>query len=477
MNSQATTLSSPTFEDRVTGEELRVSLGRIVFAWGFGSVYMTTISGAVYAAWVRQLSTNDVLFGALAAALPFMSFLQVIAARRIEKYGKRKRHMIVNQTIGRSLWLVAALTPLAGIYFPHHFSKSGLFQFVLICIASAAVFQALSGPAFFSWMSDLVPERVRPTFFARRLQVGTLAAIGAAIAGGLVADRFPSQQVLCWILALAALAGLVDIAFFFGVAEAPMPARLDSDGNETAAPPFWESMREPLREPAMRNFLLFVSLMMAGFGLQGPFLWIHSLETLHLSKTTAALAVTVAPLLGMAWSVHFWRSMIQNYGTRPLMRLCAVGLIFVPLAWMFAGPGEWFWLAVATFFSGAMYGGLELSNQTLLTVIVPQFPRPTLVALFSIAAGVSFAAASILGGVLAQYLQGIKWEIGSFECGNFHVLLLCSMLVRVINAFLIAPGLQVPASAPTLETVKDIIPELAQSFADLLTRPIAKTGK
>ncbi|HEX8552537.1 MAG TPA: MFS transporter [Abditibacteriaceae bacterium] len=463
--------------DRVGGDELRVSLARIITAWGFGAVYVNTIGGAIYTAWVRQLSTNDVLFGTLAAALPFMSVLQVVAARLIEKHRKRKRQMIVNQLIGRTLWLVAALAPLAWIYFPERFSKVQIVNLVFLCIATSGVFQALSGPAFFSWMSDLVPERVRPTFFARRLQVGTLAAVGASVIGGLIADNFPHLPVYCVVLALAAVAGIVDIACFFRVAEPPMMPRTDDEGNVVETPPFWESVREPLRDPAVRHFLLFVSLLMAGYGLQGPFLWLHSLENLGLSKTITGVIVNIAPLLGMAWSLTFWRSAIRSYGTRPVMRLNALGLVFIPLAWLFAGRGEWISIAVITFLSGCMAGALELSNQTVLSGIAPNFPRPTLVALFSIAAGVSFAVASILGGVLAQFMRGYEWEIGGFSILNFHVLFLCSMLVRVINAFVVAPRLYEPTSTPTIEAFKDILPELAQSLADLLTRPLAKSGK
>lgn len=473
MNS-AHSLSQPTQENRVPSDELRVSLTRIIFAWGFGSISATTLSGAVYTAWVRQLSTNDVLFGALAAVLPFMSFLQVIAARRIQKHRKRKRHMIVNHFVGRSLWLVATLAPLSAIYYPQTFSRAAVFNVVLICIAAAGVFQAFAGPAFFSWMADLIPERVRPTFFTRRLQVGTIAAIIAALVGGLVADYFPSQEVLCWILALAALAGLVDILSFIGVAEAPMPQRVDEAGTEVAEPPFWEAIREPLQDGAVRTFLLFVSLTMAGFGLLGPFLWLHAMENLSFSKTLAGLVVNVAPLLGMAWSLHFWRGIIKSYGTRPAMRLCAIGLIFVIPPWIFAGRGEWMALTAATFLSGTMSGAFELTNQTLLTGIAPRFPRPTLIALFSIAAGVSFALASIVGGALSQFMRGYEWQIGGFVIVNFHVLFLASMLLRVVTAFCVAPRLQEPESTPTLETLKDVIPEMAQSLADLLTRPLAK---
>jgi MFS family permease len=480
MNSVAKPTSSifETSDDRVSGGDLRVSMTRVIMAWGFGAVYMNTIGGAIYTVFVRSLSTDDFLYGLLAAALPFMSILQVISARVIERTGHRKRQMMVNQLIGRFLWLMAALLPLLWVYFPERFSKSGIFYMVMICVASSGVFQALAGPAFFSWMADLIPDRVRPTFFARRMQVGTLASCCAALLGGLVADNFGSLPVYCAVLALAAVAGLIDTAMFFGVKEptASIPANRESaePGEQLS---FFASIREPLREPAVRSFLLFVSALFVGYGLQGPYLWLHSLEYLKLSKTGTGFIVNIAPLLGIAWSLVFWKGAVKKYGTRPIMRLSSFGLIFIPAGWFFSQPDSWFTVALFTCVSGMLAGAIDLCMQTLVTGIAPNVPRPTLAALFSIAAGCSFALASIFSGWIARYLQGMHVELWGHTLINYHVLFLCAILMRIINAFFIAPRLQEPDSLSTLETVKEIIPELAQSFADLLTRPISRKAE
>lgn len=482
--------SSPP--ERLPSDEVRISVVRAIAAWGFGAAFFNVVSGAIYTSFIRLLSTSDFLFGALAAAWPLTSFLQVMAARIVERTGHRKRQMIVCGIIARALWFVAALMPLLWLRFPDHLSKSGTFYLVLICIATSGLFQAFTGPAFFSWMADLVPERVRPSFFARRMQVGTFVALLVSVAAGLIADNFQRiewindhfqpLEVYSILLAIAALAGIADVAMFIGVKEPPPAPRYDVNGevmpdHRTHQPPLLASLREPLRDPAIRNFLIFVSLLMAGYGLQGAFLWLHALYYLGLSKTVTGIIVSGAPLLGMSCGMPFWSKVIKRYGTRPVMRMCSVGLVFVPIGWITAQPGEWTTIALMTFLSGFLAGAIELSNQNLVTGLSPHVPRATMAALFSIAGGLSFGLASLLGGKLAEFLYGMRQPFMGMTIINYHVLFLCSMLVRIINATIVAPRLREPASTSTLDTVKEIIPEIAQSFADLLTRPIIRNNQ
>ena len=481
--------------ERLPAEQVRVSMTRVIMAWGFGAVFFNVTNGAIYTVFIRSLSTDNFLYGALASALPLMSFLQVLAARQVEKTGRRKRQMMWNGLIGRSLWLLAALIPLFWLQFPHLISRAQISHLVLLCVAVSAMFQAFTGPPFFAWMADLIPERLRSTFFARRMQVGTMAALFVSLGVGVVADNFQSWQsaleargwpfhlqnleLYCGLMALAGVCGILDIALFWGVRE-PRSRHMEGEGDDAKMPPLpplMHSLKEPLRDPAIRRFLMFVSLLMMGYGFAGPFMWLHALEHLELSKTATGFIVNVAPLLSIVWGMSFWSGVIKRYGTRPVMRLCSIGLVFIPVAWITAQPGDWLALSAMTFLSGFFAGAIDLSNQTLIMGLSPQTPRSTLTALFSIAAGLSFAFATLTGGWISRYLAGYEYSWQGIEINNYQVCFLCAILVRIVNAAVMAPRLREPEATSTMETVKEIVPELAQSFADLLTRPLRVRGE
>jgi len=457
--------------DRLALDEVRVSMSRIIAAWGFGATFVTLTGGAVYTAFARKLGASDFEFGVLAAALPMMSFLQVLAARVVEKSGRRKRQMVIPNLISRMLWVVAALIPLFSELYPGTIGKRVVLYSVMSCLILAGAAGSLGSPAFFAWLGELVPQRVRPTFLAKRVQVGTWVALIAALAGGWLADHFSSLSAYSIILALAGVAGVIDILFFLTVhvppRTVPHPDKL---------PPLWQSLKEPLRDRPVRIFLIYNGVFMFSAGLFGPFTWLHSMERLGFSKTMTNLILLVAPLLAVAVSTRFWAEVIKRHGNRPVIRLSAVSLAIVPLIWFLAhdiseGPWmSWGMLLIMTFSVAAVASGFDLANANLMMRLSPHLPRPTVSALTFIASGMSYAAGTWSGGALAEWLGDKPYQLFDFGMTNYHVLFLCALVVRLINAAFIAPLLDEPTANTTRETAKDIIPDFALSLGARLIR-------
>jgi MFS family permease len=359
--------------------------------------------------------------------------------------------------------------------FPDAVPRARVLPLVVGCILLSGACQAFSVPAFYSWMADLIPGRVRTSFFVRRMQLGTCIAIAASLAGGYIADTYPDINVYSTILALGGVLGVLDIALFIGVREpapSPRPGNINVLAQAPNAPPFWASLREPLHDRAVRNFLTFVSITMLSAGLVGPFMWLHALEYWHLSKTTAGLLLTVAPLLGIVSTSRFWGQVIKRYGNRPVMRLIAVGLIVVPLHWLGVRPSEsgvaelWGTFFVMTFGVGSLWAALDLTNQNLLLGLSPHIPRSTLSAVFAITTGLSFAVAAWAGGALAHWLtlRGFECEIFGVEVIKYHILFAAALVLRVVNALVIAPRLHEPAATATMDAVREMVPEMIDSF-------------
>jgi MFS family permease len=463
--------SSETGSERLPVETVRLSMGRVVMAWGFGAAFFNLTMGAIYTSFVLRLGGDERVLGFLFAALPLMSFLQVISARMIEKTGQRKRQMMIAGLVGRSLWMIMPLFPMFVHWFPRVIQREHVLPMVIGCVLLSSVCQAFTGPAFFAWMSDLVPARVRPRFFAERMRVGTTAAIFTALASGYIADRYTSNEVLYGLLVFAGFCGLMDVALFIGVKEPPV----DGMPKNEKLPSVRASLGEALSDSNVRRFLAFVSLLCIGYGLTGAISWLFALEYLNYPKTTAALVLNIGPLLGVALTSSFWGAMIKRYGNRPVIRLCSVGIAIVPLGFITAQNNTWFWLWVVTFFSGIVAAGIELTNVNQITSLAPHIPRSTMTAIFSITAGLSMAAASLLSGQLAHMLRWVddmEFQPFGLEIVNYHLLFGLALLLRLFNAVFVAPRLQEPTATPTLEAVKEMVPEIIQALAERLSRPV-----
>ncbi|RYG65112.1 MFS transporter [bacterium] len=450
-------------------------MSRVIFGWAFGAVFFQLSAGAVYAAFARQLGATEAVFGFLSGVYQLMGWVQIPAARLLEGSVGARAMMLTAGLICRLMWVLAAMLPLLNRVFPEVVTRSAMLPMFIGCLVLSSIGQAFTGPSFFAWMSALVPDRVGPTFWARRHQVGTVVAIFAVLIGGGIADR--AGLIKEWsngeitplltyslLLTVAALCGVMDIAAFIGVKEPP------SAGPKIKQPPFLASMRIPLRERAVRNYLIFTIFGMMGFASTGPLLWLFCLEHLEFDKTQTGFLLTICPLLGVACSAKWWGGIAKIHGTRPMVRFASVGLIIVPLCWLFALPESKVGLAIMLFGSGILVTAYEISNLNFMTRACPHLARPTLVALFSICAGMTFALTSWGCGIAAEQLSFWHMEIAGIEFANFHLIFAFSLLPRTINALFLAPRLEDNSASSTREAMSEVGASLAAAFGPRFTR-------
>ena len=462
---------------RLRPVQLRLSMQRVIIGWGFGAIFFQLSAGAIYAAFARQLGATEAQFGFLAGIYPLMGFLQIPAARMLQGRVGTRQMMLVAGLLCRLLWVTAAALPWLHRLAPTWMTREMLLPMFMACVVLLSVGQAFTGPSFFVWMSGLVPGRVGPSFWARRYQIGTLAGIGAVLIGGWLGDsagwvkeatngEIPPLLFYSLILMAAAVCGVLDVAMFFGVSEAP-----DEDENKAdELPPLWASIVEPLREPMVRSYLAFVVVSMLGFATTGPLLWLFCLETLEFSKTQTGFLLTVCPLLGMAISSKWWGQIAKTYGTRPMQRFASIGLILIPISWVFAQPTSAVSLALVLFLSGVLVAAFEISNLNFVTRAAPHLPRPMLTALFSICGGTTFALTAWASGSLAGATKGVHFDVAGIEFVNYQLIFALSILPRVLNAFVLAPRLQEPSSLAMRAAVNEAGGTLVGAFGARFSR-------
>ena len=460
---------------RLRADDIRLSMSRVITGWAFGAMFFQLSAGPVYASFARQLGLSESMFGFLAGVYPLMGFVQLLAARMLEGRITARAMMLWAGLICRSLWVVAAALPFVHRLAPNLLPRASLVPVFVFCVVLSSIFQAFTGPSFFVWMSELVPGRVGPSFWAKRHQVGTVAGIAAVLLGGFVADQgalvkqwtggsVPPLLLYSAILIVAAIFGVVDIAAFFGVRETANHAPRDEKL------PLWESLITPLRERQVRNYLAFTILSMVGFATTGPLTFLFCLEHLELSRTQTGLLLTIGPLVGVALSAPMWGRIAKVHGTRPMLRFASLFMVLVPVAWIVASRENIVAVAVVIFLSGAFAAAYEIANMNFITRACPHLSRPTVTALFSLCAGASFALSSTLAGFVAQRLDDWHFHFAGLSFVNFHVVFTFSLLPRLLNALWIAPKLQEEDATPTREAVLEVGGSMAQAFGARFTR-------
>jgi Na+/melibiose symporter-like transporter len=365
------------------GWPLRRQLGTITFAWMFGAVWFNVTTGAPLTLLAKGLGASPAQFGIL-ASLPYVAaLLSVAGSLLVERTGNRKRVFLDAHYAQRSLTLVVAVAPLLLLhwYGPAAAPRAVTLLLALVFLMHAS--GATGGPAWVSWMADVVPARVRGAYFARRRQWGILTAVPAALLVGLGLDRLvaagashaadgtaggpllanvPAIVLGCSALfAVVAFFGLVDIACFQNIPHAPKPPRRGSE--------LLRAMVAPLRDKPFLAMSGFVGAMNFTVGFTNQFATLYVIDRLKVDNVHAQLLLLVAPMALQLVMLPAWGAAVDKVGKKPLMVVAAAGLVPMAFGWCLMGRGQALlgadttWLAYLLFAGGTvLWTGVDVAN-------------------------------------------------------------------------------------------------------------------
>ncbi len=431
-------------------------------AWVFGAVWMTATTGAPLTLFAEGLHATPMQFGLL-AALPYLAaLLSMPSSLFIERTGHRKGVFLLSLYFQRLMWFPLAVAPIWIIF---HFGPTAHANAVLVFLALTLLMhcgQGVGGPAWASWMADLVPRRVHGTYFSQRRRWGILSSIPAALLVGWVLDQKVGPNhtpgALGWcaiIFCCGAVCGLVDIAMFQFVPEMP--------GEPAVAGGWMRALREPLRD---RQFLYvggFVAVLTFALSFMAQFQTLFLLEVCKVRDTTAQMMLVVTPMLAQLLVLPAWGAAADRMGKRPMLLIAALGLAPVTLGWCFVSSSN-AWLGYILSAVGmALWAGVEVANLSL--VLGTSGSRR------GRAGGSGFAAVNTLlinvaglfggltAGLLAQRLTAWSWRpVVAWRAFSFYDLLFAgSGVLRLAAAVVFIPLIHEPTARTCTETLRFLV--------------------
>ncbi len=466
----------------LSGKPLRRAMSLVTIAWLFGAVWMHAIAGSPLTIFATRLGCSNFEFGLL-AAMPFVAaLLSLPASVLIDRSGRRNTIFFLGLYPNRLLWFPMALAPIWVItHYGWNYAPVAIFVFLALTFLLQAG-QGIGGPAWVSWMADVVPDRVRGRYFARRRQIGILTAIPAALIAGWAVDRYagPSTAPLdaLWacavIFMIAATFGLVDIAVFHFVPHARRPK---------PRTPLLRMLLHPLKN---RRFLWFsagtATLWFAVAG-QGQFVNKYLVDELHLKGVQVQMMVLVGPLLAQLVVLPIWGKTIDRYGKKPAMLISILGLVPIGCGWVFMREGSaWLGYLLGTL-GAALWTGVEVANFNLVIELSGTDSDPkseggggtAYVAINAVIVNIAGCLGGLFYGTIAEalsdmthYNTGLAWLA---PMSFYHVIFSVSAVLRLAA---VLPMLRVhePEAEPTLDALRFMAGNLYNNVAGAVMLPI-----
>jgi MFS family permease len=383
---------------------------------GFGDSYLSAFAVFLQASpfQLSMLSSVPQLLG---------SSLQFFSVKLTSWFSSRKRIVLIGSTLQACMWLA-----ILGI--------SWWLQNVWVLIGLAAlytIFGSIGGPAWASWIGDLVPESKRGRYFGKRNRIAGFVSFLSVSGAGLLLDSISAYDTF-WAFAL-----LFTVAFGARLVSVQYLARQYEPVVELREPKK-VSFLSFLRTITHNNFGMFSGfsmLMMLSVYLVSPLFILYWLKILQFSYLQYTIMVATASVMGFL-TMTYWGAHADHYGNRTVLWVTSYLIAAVPLAWyllLFAPIHLVFpFSLVINAFSGMAWAGFNLSSSNFIYDSVTPENRVRFFAYYNILRGSAIFIGGLIGGLLGSITMPatLMWIVPS----GIYVAMLLSALARFLVATL-----------------------------------------
>jgi MFS family permease len=287
-----------------------------------------------------------------------------------------------------------------------------------------------SGPGWNAWMSQIVPVRIRPHYFAKRSRMIQLATLISFLGGGAALESLTNFNLrLVGFIILFVLAFIARTISIYYLAIHKTTSTMDHSNSDGVSQfKAWSVLKRSSRRTIILLMLLTGSIQMSG-----PYFGPYMLVQLKF-QYPEFVAVVAAAFLARIMTLSLWGRYAKRVGSQRLLWTCALSII--PLAPLWILSTSFWWLIVVQVLAGAAWAGFELAILLVFFDMVPLSRRVQIMSVYSLGNSVAWFIGAALGGCVVRNLGE--------DMHAYHVVFAMSSLFR-IGCFLWAyPNLKPP---------------------------------
>lgn len=368
---------------------------------------------------------------ALLSSLPPLlgSLTQLLGAWWAGRGAGRKCLIVAGASLHGLSWLPLMALPLL---FPDN-----AVPLFIACVTFYYAAANVVAPAWASLMGDLVPERKRGRYFARRTALASVTALAALVVAGSVLDVASNAGLtLAGYLAVFGAAAVARFISVYHLTRMVEPQRQPYLSRVPGPPRL-----KPLSTGHVARFSLFVASMQMAVAVAGPFFAVYMLRELHFSYLQF-MANTAMGVLAQFLTLNTWGRLSDAFGNRIILVLTGCLLPLLPVLWLLS-TDFWYLLAVQIV-AGFSWAGFSLSAGNFLYDLLPAPARTNGIAVHNIRVAIGVFGGALAGGQLAAHLpHGLTVGHHSLHWGSaLYGVFLISALARLTVAAVFLPRLR-----------------------------------
>jgi len=421
---------------------------------GFGMRYITPYALA--------LGANNSHIGFL-NSLPTMlgNFSKLLTPWFMERFSRRSIALF-GASFQALMWLVVLY--VGHLYFN---SKSNAPVLLILVYSLLIMFGAFYGPAWSSWMKDLLTKN-SGRYFGRRSKITGFFVLISMLIGGFILDYFKQTRIFIGFIILFGAAFLARSlsAFLFTKKYEP---RLQ------LKPGYYFSFFQFLKRMPFNNFgrfVMFLAFVQLATAIASPFFTVYMLKDLQFSYVEWVIINISSSLISLLF-LPVWGKFADRFGNLRVMKITGYFIPLVPLLWLFSVIFDkhiFAYLILVEAFSGFAWAGFNLSSSTYIYDAVSRSRMAICVAYSDILNGIGVFIGASLGGYLSN--NGVVF----LGLTPLLFVFFISFLARVFAVWVFLPGIREVREVESLgiRHVKKVFTamgsEKISKYYDMLTR-------
>jgi len=362
-----------------------------------GSLFSVSVglTGNFISAFGVALGVSNFMIGMLATVPHLIAAIIQLSVQSVRSmFRNRKAHIVFFATLQALMWLPLIFAPQLHAPGP----------WLLLFITLNAVFGMLINPVWNSFVTDIVLEDERGSFFGLRNMFTGLTAFLGTIAAGWILNSIPPTHPFLGFTILFVLACVFRLmsAYFLSKMDDP-----SEDGLSYDTPDVVGFLRKAHHTP-LGQFTIFLMLFNISVYIASPFFAVYQLSVLKFSYSTFTM-IAAASAVSSFVTMLFWGKYVDKVGAKNVLVISGFLIPAVPMLWaLTANPLH---LVVIEVFSGIVWAGFNLSVSAYVFDATERSQRTKEIAEYTLMVQVAVFFGAMLGsGILGFFPIGSKFS-------------------------------------------------------------------
>jgi len=320
---------------------------------------------------------------------------QMFSSRLIEKYS-RKKIVLKSVFLETLMWLPFIAV---AILFYFEIIKSFLPLAFFLSFSLYIIFANISGPAWFSWIGDIVDEEYRGRWFAKRNLIHGFIAVVLAISAAFFLDLFKDKNLMLGYIFLFALA-FISRFISWRIFKKQYEPKIKLEKG------YYFSFLEFLIQAPKTNFgkfTIFRSFLGFACAITEPLLAIYLIRYLNFEYKPYMIVIYAGTIFSLV-VMNIWGKFADRYGNYKTMKITSFFIPLIPLLWIFSSSPIYM-IFVPSVVSGISWAGFNLASGNFIYDNVHPEKRGIVVSYYNMLVGIGIFLGAGLGAILIKYLN------------------------------------------------------------------------